>query len=382
VSSTIDRRHPKTTRAPAARIQAAVQTGDQTIEMHEFARPAVAADDAVLRVEACGICGTDIEQFHGAFRFARYPVIPGHEPLGVIDEIGERAAARWGVAAGDRVAIEPVISCGSCRACLSGSRTLCPNHHDYGMTSTDVGPGVWGAFADYMYLDPDTVLHKVSPALEPHIAAMFNPIGAGVRWAVSAPSTKLGDTVVVLGAGQRGLACVIAAKAAGADPVIVTDLARASHKLDLALELGASHAIVADAEDPVARVIELTGGELADVVVDVASGAPEATVQAIQMVRAGGTVVLASVKGHERITPIVNDEVMMRSIRLQGVFTVDSAGYREAIRMIERKVVPFERMHSARFGLSEVEAAINRLAGDDGGPPAIHVTIEPGAARR
>jgi threonine dehydrogenase-like Zn-dependent dehydrogenase len=370
-------RRPRRARPPARRINAAVQTADETLEMHEFPRPTVGPDDAVLRVEACGICGTDIEQFHGAFRFAGYPVIPGHEPLGVIDEIGERAAARWGVAPGDRVAVEPVISCGSCRACLAGSRTLCPQHHDYGMTSTDFGPGVWGAFADYMYLDPQTVLHKVSPKLTPQVAALFNPMGAGVRWAVSAPSTRLGDTVVVLGSGQRGLACVIAAKAAGAAPVIVTDLARASHKLDLALELGASHAIVTDAEDPVARVLELTGGELADVVVDVASGAPEATLEAIQMVRPGGTVVLAAVKGHDKVTPILNDEVMMRSIRLQGVFTVDSAGYREAIRMIEGGVAPFDRMHSASYGLGEVEAAIRRLAGEDGEAPAIHVTIEP-----
>jgi threonine dehydrogenase-like Zn-dependent dehydrogenase len=367
------------TRPRADRVRAVVQTGDETLELHEFERPAVGPDEAILRVEACGICGTDVEQFGGAFRFATYPVIPGHEPLGRIDEIGERAAARWGVGPGDRVAIEPVLACGSCAACQAGDRTLCPDHHDYGMTSTDVGPGLWGAYADYMYLDPKTVLHKVSPRLSPAVAAMFNPMGAGVRWAVSAPSTQPGDTVVVLGAGQRGLACVIAARAAGAAKIIVTDLARAAAKLDLALELGADHAIVADEEDPVEVVTALTEGRLADVVVDVAAAAPEATLQGIAMVRPGGTVVLAAVKGHDRVTPIVNDEVMMRSIRLQGVFTVDTAGYREAIRMIESGVAPFERLHSATFRLDEAEAAIHRLAGTDGEPPAVHVTIEPEA---
>jgi threonine dehydrogenase-like Zn-dependent dehydrogenase len=366
----------------ARSVNAVVQTADRKLELHEFARPAIGPDEAILRVEACGICGTDIEQYEGEFRFARYPVIPGHEPLGVIDEIGERAAARWGVMPGDRVAVEPVISCGSCRACLAGDRTLCPDHHDYGMTSTDVGPGVWGAYADYMYLDPRTVLHPVAPGLSAATAALFNPMGAGVRWAVSAPSTKLGDTVVVLGAGQRGLACVIAARAAGAGRVIVTDLARAAHKLELALELGADHAIVADEQDPVEQVVELTAGELADVVVDVAAAAPQATVEALSMVRPGGTVVLAAVKGHERITPLPNDEVMMRSIRLQGVFTVDTAGYRRAIRMIEDGVAPFERLHSAGFALADAEAAIARLAGTDGEPPAIHVTVEPGLERR
>ena len=98
--------------------RAVVQTGVQTFEVHEFERPAVGPDDAVLRMELCGICGSDIEQYDGRFEergWVRGPTIPGHEPLGIIDEIGERAAKRWGVAPGDRVAVEPLIPCGQLR---------------------------------------------------------------------------------------------------------------------------------------------------------------------------------------------------------------------------------------------------------------------------
>jgi threonine dehydrogenase-like Zn-dependent dehydrogenase len=365
-------------------VRAVVQVGAGKLEMHEFARPRIGPDDALLRIEACGLCGTDISQLHGYFAeegLAGMPCIPGHEPLGVIDEIGDRAAIRWGVSVGDRVAVEPHLSCGNCAACLAGERTACEvgEHRDtnYGFMSAETSPGLWGGYAEYMYIDPRSVLHRVSPSLPASIAAMFNPIGAGVRWAYAAPDTRLGDTVVILGAGQRGLACVIAAKAAGAGMVIVTDLARSADKLDLALALGADHAIVDDEENSIERVRELTGGTLADIVVDVSAGATKPVTDAIEMVRRGGTIVLAGVKHNRAIPGFVSDKLVLRSITIRGVFSVDAASYRQAIRMIESDSGPFARMHSRAYPLSQAAEAVARLAGEDGEPPAIHVTLEP-----
>jgi len=363
----------------AQKIRAVVLTAPNRIEMQEFARPRIGPDEAILKVEACGICGTDVELYNGHLAIVEYPFIPGHEPLGRIDEIGEQAAARWGVKVGDRVAVEPLLACGACEACLAGSRTTCAKAVNYGFTSTSIQPGIWGAYADYMYLHPRTVVHKVASDLPPEIAVMYNPLGAGVRWASSVPATRLGDTVVILGSGQRGLACVIAAKTAGASPIIVTDLARASHKLEVAREFGADHVIVADRENAVAEVIKLTGGRLADVVVDV-TGAVQTVTDAIEMVRAGGTIVLAGVKGYREVPGFVSDKIVLRSITVRGVFTVDSASYRRAIHLIESGAAPFARIQSATFRLSEAEAAIHRLAGLDGKPPAIHVAIKPEAA--
>jgi threonine dehydrogenase-like Zn-dependent dehydrogenase len=362
--------------------RAVVQVAPETFEIHEFARPKVGPDDGLLRLELCGICGSDIEQYDGRFDAMGWtsgPTIPGHEPLGIIEEVGERAAKRWGVRPGDRVAIEPLIPCGNCEACRAGDRTRCNGwgrNYSYGLLGTDIDPQLLGGYSEFMYLHPNTVMHKVSPALPADVAVLFNPIGAGIRWAYAASDLKLGDSILVLGTGQRGLACVIAARSAGAGQVIVTDLARASNKLDFALELGADAAVVADEEDVVARVMELTGGRGVDVVVDVTPVATQPIVDALQVVRRGGTVVLAGVKGGPKVQ-IDPDQLVWNSITVRGVFTVDSAAYREAIRLLEQGGAPFERMHTASYPLSRAEEAIHHLAGRTDGPPAVHVAIAP-----
>lgn len=372
--------------ASARPVRAVVQTGTRQLQIEEFPRPTIGDDDALLRVEACGICGTDVEQYRGqtdALGLATYPLIPGHEPLGIIEEIGPRAAARWRVGVGDRVAVEPNLACWHCEACLAGQRTHCTGWGrmmSYGFIETAVEPTVWGAYSEYMYLHPNSVVHKVSPRLRPEIAVMFNPIGAGVRWGYQVPSTKLGDTVVILGAGQRGLACVIAARVAGAGTIIVTDLSRAARKLELATELGADHVIAVDLEDTVERVQQITGGRLADVVVDVSAIATQPLIDAIEITRPGGTIVVAGVKGGVEVPGFVSDKLLFKSIRMQGVFTVDTAGYREAIRLIETGAAPFERMHTRSFPLDGAEDAIKLLAGEADDEPAIHVAIVPESA--
>src|SRR5690606_29361143 len=115
-------------------------------------------------------------------------------------------------------------------------------------------PGLWGGYAQYMYLHPNSVLHRGDAALPPGIAVMFNPLGAGFRWAVEIPRTRPGDTVVILGPGQRGLASVIACREVGAGTIIVTGLAADAKKLALARAFGADHTVDVDNEDAVARV--------------------------------------------------------------------------------------------------------------------------------
>ncbi|MCW2953410.1 MAG: zinc-binding dehydrogenase [Conexibacter sp.] len=368
--------------AKARSSRAVVQTGPGRFELHAFARPAVGPDDAILRLELCGICGSDIEQYDGRFDeigWTSGPTIPGHEPLGVIDEIGERAARRWGVGVGDRVAVEPLIPCEQCEACRAGERTRCSGWgrvFSYGLLGVDVEPQLLGGYAEHMYLHPNSVLHRISSALPASVAVLFNPLAAGIRWTVAESDLALGDTVVVLGAGQRGLACVIAARAAGAGQIIVTDLARAAAKLDFARELGAHAVVVADEEDVVTRILQLTNGRGADVVVDVTPVATQPILDAVEIVRAGGTIVIGGVKGGPR-TVLDTDVLVRKSITLRGVFTVDSPAYRQAIRLLEQGGPPFARMHTASYGLGQAEEAIHHLAGRADGPPAIHVAIAP-----
>lgn len=125
-------------------------TGGVRVPRARTAAPSSCTDDASLRVEACGICGTDVERARGTLP-VRYPVIPGHEPVGVIEEIGPEAAARWGVGVGDRVAVDPFLPCGTCRDCLGGAYELChgwPGVRSYGSFPITNAPGLWGGFAN------------------------------------------------------------------------------------------------------------------------------------------------------------------------------------------------------------------------------------------
>lgn len=359
--------------------RAIVQTGPRQLELREFPLPEISDDSALLRIEACGICGSDVEQYTGTIP-VRFPLIPGHEPLGVIANIGDRAARRWGVNVGDRVAVEALIPCGHCRDCLNGRYQSCRGRgtmfgHAYVPLSTP--PALWGGYADFMYLDPHSIVHKVSKDVPASTAVMFNPIGAGFRWAVEIPRTGPGDCVVILGPGQRGLASVIAARAAGAATIIVTGLTRDAAKLDLARAFGADFVIDVEQEDVRRRVSELTNGRGADVVLEVSSYATGPVADALFLAAPGGRVVLAGVKGFKPVERFLSDLIVVKELTVQGAFGVTYDAYEAAIRLIESGRVPLERMHTHDFPLERAEEAILTLAGELPGAASIHSCLIP-----
>jgi threonine dehydrogenase-like Zn-dependent dehydrogenase len=354
-----------------------VQTAPRTLEPRELPVPEIDDDSALLRVEACGICGSDYEQFEGLLR-TPMPVVPGHEPLGRIEKIGDRAAKRWGVDVGDRVAVETMLSCRFCSPCLSGDYHLCRSRRIYSYIPLSEEPGLWGAYAELMYLHPNSILHKMDETLEPSLAVMFNPLGAGFRWAVDMPGTGPGDTVVILGPGQRGLASVLACREAGASRIVVTGLAADARKLELARAFGADHTIDVENEDARRRIQELTDGRGARVVVDVSSYSTKPVTDALDFVSMGGTVVLAGVKGFHPIPDFVSDKIVMKEISIRGAIGVTSKGYESAIRLIESRRHPLEKMHTHDFALRDAELAIRTLARQVEGDESIHSCLLPG----
>lgn len=358
-------------------VRAAVQTGPCTVEIREFPRPVIGRSDGLLRIESAGICGSDVELYRGNLE-RPMPMAIGHEPMGIIEEIGDEAAQRWGVQVGDRVAVEILVPCHYCQACLTGRYSSCPHRKAaHGVTSTDVAPGIWGSLSEYMYLAPESIVHPISKDVPAETAALFNPLGAGVRWACHLGQTQIGQTVLILGAGQRGLASLIAAKAAGASRVIMTGLTSDQHKLVLAQEFGADHTIVVDSEDTVDRVRELTGGAMADLVLDLTPMARQPVTDALNSVRHGGRVVLAGLKGPDPV-PVPIDTVINRAITIVGAYGVDALAYAEAIRIIESGRFPLEKMHTHTFGLEDTALAIETLGGDAPTEvPPIHVSVNP-----
>ncbi len=361
---------------PPRQTLAMVQTGVRKLEPRDLPIPEIDDESALLRVEACGICGSDYEQYEGMLR-TPMPVIPGHEPLGVIEQIGDAAARRWGVDVGDRVAVETMLSCRFCSACLGGRYHLCRERRIYSYIPLSEAPGLWGAYSQYMFVHRNSVVHKIDASLAPSTAVMFNPLGAGFRWAVEMPRTGPGDTVLILGPGQRGLASVIACREAGADQILVTGLAADARKLALAREFGADHTIDVENENALARVRELTNGQGADVVVDVSSYSTAPVAQALDFVRPGGRVILAGVKGFKAIPDFVSDKIVMKEISLQGAIGVTSSGYRSAIRLLESRRYPVEKIHTHDFALRDAELAIRTLAREIPGDESIHSCLLP-----
>jgi threonine dehydrogenase-like Zn-dependent dehydrogenase len=369
----------------ARTVRAAVLVKPKTLEAREFARPAIGADDALLRIEACGICGSDYEQYEGAQPlhedYTPYPVIPGHEPLGLIEEIGARARARWNIREGDRVAVRSGYGCGRCEACARWEPRACPKRGGtYGYTDVGKPPHLWGGYAEHMYLSPYSVLKQMDPKIPAGVAVMFNPLAAGLSWASTVPRTGPGDRVVILGAGQRGLCCVIGARAAGARQIVITGLHRDAQKLALARELGADVAVDVETDDVVARVRDATGGG-AEVVVDTTPYAPQSLNHAVAIAVRKGRIVVAGLKGLRPAQEFPVDDVIYKELTIRGVLSMPVDETFQAIDIIESGRYPFERMHTHSLPLEQAEDAIHALAGGIPGLNPIHLAIVPGAPR-
>jgi alcohol dehydrogenase len=351
----------------------------RTLVPREFPVPETGDEDALLRVEACGLCGTDHEQYTGHLP-AGFAFVPGHETVGVIDRIGDAAAQRWGVAAGDRVAVEVFQSCRACKACEAGAYQRCERHglaDMYGYIPVDKPPGLWGGYAQYQYLGPDAIMHPVPDAIDPVVATLFNPLGAGVRWGVTVPGTKRGDVVAVLGPGVRGLSVLAAVREAGAGFVMVTGRgARDAERLAVARDFGADLVVDTADMDPTRALRDATGG-LADVVMDVTAKAPEAFAQAVALARPAGTVVVAGTRGSPAPPDFWPDHIVFKELRIVGALGVDSDAYRAALAMLAVDRYPFAALPRRVAGLDDAEALIQSLAGEGDVPPPVHGVIVP-----
>lgn len=341
--------------------------------------PDIGPDEGLLRIEACGLCGTDHEEYAGVLS-AGFAFIPGHESVGIIEQIGASAAQRWGVQAGDRVAVEVFLSCRQCPPCAAGEYRRCTSHglaDMYGFVPIDRAPGLWGGYATHQYLAPDTLLLPVPDGLDPVMATLFNPLGAGIRWAVTVPGSQPGDVVAVLGPGVRGLSAVAALREANAGFVVVTGAGeRDRERLALAREFGADLVVDVTEQDPAAALYAATG-RLADVVVDVTARAPSALGDAVRLARVGGTVVLAGTRGTTETPGFDPDHVIYKELRILGALGVDAPAYRAALDLLATGRYPFDRLPREVVGLSELADLLARMAGEASRPAPVHGVVVP-----
>jgi alcohol dehydrogenase len=250
----------------------------------------------------------------------------------------------------------------------------------FGFVDAQIAPGLWGGYATHLHLPSDAMLLPIPDSLDPVLATVFNPLGAGIRWGATIPETKSGDVVVVLGPGIRGLCAAVAAKEAGASFVALTGLGpRDRDRLDIAHRFGVDLAIDVAVDDPTAALKRATGG-LADVVVDVTAKAPAAFAQAVALARPGGTIVVAGTRGGGGAPGFEPDHLVYKELRIMGSLGVDFHAYRAAIDLLVAGRWPFADLSRRVAGFGDLSALLDTLSGADRDAiPPLHGVFSPSA---
>lgn len=358
------------------KIAAAVAVGERQTEIQEFDIPTIPPDAGLLKIEIVGVCGTDVSYY----RKSQEPRILGHHVVGHIEKVGQVAAERWGVKEGDRVVMEEYIPCGQCEHCRTGMYRSCMSTDPrsggirYGATPVSVTPSLYGGFAQYMFLHPNSVIHKMPnhvPAVE---AALTLPLANGFEWLCIQGGVGPGKVVLIQGPGQQGLACALAAKYAGAE-VIVTGRTTSERRLELAHQLGVDHTINIQKEDVIERVHELTGGKMVDVILDVTSGGAGPVTTSIEVANKGAIIILGAYK-YQTIPDLNIDEIIKKTLTVKGVRGHSYESVRMARDCIASGKFPLSIMNSHNYPLHETDQAL-KTAGGEGEPSPLLVTVSP-----
>jgi L-iditol 2-dehydrogenase len=310
--------------------------------------PDVGEGDVLVRVRACGICGSDIHGYDGSTGRRIPPLVMGHEAAGVIERIGAGVRA---VAPGDRVSFDSTVSCGACHFCRRGRINLCDNRTVLGVSCGDYRRH--GAFAEYVAV-PSRIVYKLPDSLPFERAALLEAVSVAVH-GVSRRVPAADETAVVIGSGMIGVLIVQVLRAKGAANVIAVDVD--ARKLALARRMGAAHTIDASQCDVPAAVRELTGGRGADVSFEVV-GNTGTLLSAIRCLRKGGATVLVGNLAPRVELPL--QEVVSREIDVLGS-CASSGEIPESIELLASRAVDVDPIISLTAPLDDAPALFERL---------------------
>jgi L-iditol 2-dehydrogenase len=328
----------------------------------EMPRPVPGPGEVLVRIAACGICGSDVHGYDGSSGRRIPPLVMGHEAAGTVAGTGDGVRQ---FNAGDRVTFDSTVYCGECEYCQVGDVNLCDNRQVVGVSCGDYRRH--GAFAEYVVV-PERIVYRLPDEIGFTEAAMLEAISVALH-AVRVAELKGGETAFVIGAGMIGLLTLQAAHALGCSRVFVADLD--ATRLRLAREMGADETIDVSGAAMLAEVLRLSGGKGIDVVFE-AVGREQTVTAAIDSARKGGTVVLIG-----NITPEVRlplQKVVSRQIRLQGT-AASSGEYPEAIELMRTGAIRVKPLITAVVPLEEGPQWFARL--HKGEPNLMKVVLTP-----
>jgi len=311
----------------------------------EVATPAVPKGGLLLKVEACGLCGSDLRMLRSGHDAITLPWIIGHEICGSVVDIGQDYATSWN--RGERLSVGPLAYCGVCDFCTSGRYELCENQREIGKH--------WpGGFAEYLAIPEPCVklgnIQRVPQHMESTHATIVEPVSSCVNGQEKAEVT-IGDTVVIFGSGPIGCIHISLARARGAFRIYVIDISQ--HRLDMVSAFQPDETINASEVDPVDLVLKLTGGKGADVII-VATPAPTATVEALQMARKGGRILQFGGMAQQESKPNIDINLIhYRGLSLIGLTTFGPKHNQIAMQLVQSGRIPAEKLITHTFPLRE-----------------------------
>jgi L-iditol 2-dehydrogenase len=337
-------------------------TGTNAVEVREADEPVLDPAGAVLRVEACGICGTDARTFFNGDPRAEPPWVLGHEPVGVLEAVGPDAALPPGVAAGGRVFLGSILTCGQCLPCLDGRQNLCDHHLLYGY---DPFPG---AFAERAAVPPIAVKNLIAlpPDLPSELATVVDPFACALN-GIEVLEVGLGDTVLILGSGPIGCWQAVMARDRGAGKVFLCDVNR--QRLDLALD--AVGGFVDDAwvggdDNGLAGLLERTGGAGAERI-SVAAPSKQAQQAALEMAAKRARVVyFAGLPKHDPVSPLDMNQLHYKELAILGAYGATHRQYRITMGYLNRRRDELAPVVTHRFPLDKIGEAFETIRSGTG----------------
>ncbi|WP_415854802.1 zinc-binding dehydrogenase [Sinomonas sp. G460-2] len=353
-------------------MRAVVCNGPNDYRLEERPVPTPGPDELLMKVEAVGVCASDVKCYHGAAKFwgdehrpayTQKGITPGHEFVGIVVAGGDAALERRGVSIGTRIVCEQIVPCGECRFCQRGQYWMCAPHEMFGFRGFD------GAMADYVLVSARARTHVAPADLPAHHAAFAEPLSCALH-AVERAGIQFEDVAVVAGCGPIGLGMIAGARAK--NPMTVVALDMSDEKLALARKCGADVTINIASEDAIQRVRDLTDGYGADVYLE-ATGHPSAVSQGLNILRKLGTYVEYSVFRSEATVDwsIIGDD---KELNVLGAHLGPHC-WPAALKLLQDGKLPMAEICSHQFPLEQFLDAISLVGNPVGGSVKVSILL-------